>query len=165
MARGGDSGTTAPDRGRPFGERWRDGYREATEPVRDAFSGVRTRFEALPSVARWAVIGLVIVLAYALPGFLPYFTTRSLYWTNILTKIGIAALLALGLNVVVGFAGLLDLGYVAFFAVGAYSFAILTGAAKYNNAVFAQQANAASLLPKWHMYMWLFFFVAIAITM
>src|ERR1700723_1620273 len=36
------------------------------------------------------------------------------------------ATLALGLNIVVGFAGLLDLGYAAFFAIGAYSFGILT---------------------------------------
>ena len=40
--------------------------------------------------------------------------------------VGIFALLALGLNVVVGFAGLLDLGYVAFWAIGAYSYAIFT---------------------------------------
>ncbi len=40
--------------------------------------------------------------------------------------VGIYALLALGLNVVVGFAGLLDLGYVAFWAIGAYSYAVLT---------------------------------------
>ena len=40
--------------------------------------------------------------------------------------VAIYALLALGLNVVVGFAGLLDLGYVAFWAIGAYSYAVLT---------------------------------------
>ena len=39
--------------------------------------------------------------------------------------VGIYALLAMGLNIVVGFAGLLDLGYVAFFAIGAYTMAIL----------------------------------------
>src|SRR5207342_1409952 len=55
-----------------------------------------------------------------------YVTSQHLYWTNILTKIGVAALLALGLNVVVGFAGLLDLGYVGFFAVGAYTVAVLS---------------------------------------
>src|SRR5256885_1086002 len=45
----------------------------------------------------------------------------------LLDRIGIYALLALGLNVVVGFAGLLDLGYIAFFAIGAYSSAYWTG--------------------------------------
>jgi branched-chain amino acid transport system permease protein len=42
--------------------------------------------------------------------------------------VGIYALMAMGLNIVVGFAGLLDLGYVAFFAIGAYTMAIFTNA-------------------------------------
>jgi len=42
-------------------------------------------------------------------------------------QVGIFGLLAVGLNVVVGFAGLLDLGYIAFFAIGAYSTAYWTG--------------------------------------
>jgi branched-chain amino acid transport system permease protein len=47
------------------------------------------------------------------------------YWTQILGDIGIYIMLGIGLNVVVGFAGLLDLGYVAFFAIGAYGYALL----------------------------------------
>ncbi len=47
--------------------------------------------------------------------------------STILGSVGIFLLLGLGLNIVVGYAGLLDLGYVAFFAVGAYFTAILTG--------------------------------------
>src|SRR5215212_5822373 len=43
-----------------------------------------------------------------------------------LLPIGIYALLAMGLNIVVGYAGLLDLGYAAFFAIGAYTAAFLT---------------------------------------
>ena len=61
--------------------------------------------------------------------------------------------------VVVGFAGLLDLGYVAFFAIGAYSFAIFSGAAHFNIETFAHQTQHFPL-PTWHMYTWLFFFVA-----
>jgi branched-chain amino acid transport system permease protein len=50
------------------------------------------------------------------------------YWQEVLvTQIGIYALLAVGLNVVVGFAGLLDLGYIAFYAIGAYTAAYFTG--------------------------------------
>jgi branched-chain amino acid transport system permease protein len=50
------------------------------------------------------------------------------YWQGDVTQqIGTYCLLALGLNVVVGFAGLLDLGYVAFYAVGAYTAAYFTG--------------------------------------
>ena len=44
---------------------------------------------------------------------------------NALVDVGIYVVLALGLNVVVGFAGLLDLGYAAFFAIGAYTYAML----------------------------------------
>ncbi|HXW81272.1 MAG TPA: hypothetical protein VEJ84_17350, partial [Acidimicrobiales bacterium] len=53
----------------------------------------------------------------------------SSYWQGVLVEqIGIYVLLALGLNVVVGFAGLLDLGYVAFYAIGAYTAAYWSGA-------------------------------------
>jgi branched-chain amino acid transport system permease protein len=53
----------------------------------------------------------------------------GVYWSEVLVDtIGIYALLAIGLNVVVGFAGLLDLGYIAFYAIGAYTTAYFTGA-------------------------------------
>jgi branched-chain amino acid transport system permease protein len=48
------------------------------------------------------------------------------YWNYNLGTVGIYVLLGLGLNIVVGLAGLLDLGYVAFFAIGAYTLALLT---------------------------------------
>lgn len=47
------------------------------------------------------------------------------YQTFIMGKVGLAAMFGLGLNIVVGYAGLLDLGYVAFYAIGAYTFAFL----------------------------------------
>ncbi len=49
----------------------------------------------------------------------------SSYQTNVMTTALIYVMLGLGLNIVVGLAGLLDLGYVAFYAVGAYSYALL----------------------------------------
>ncbi|MEJ0002957.1 MAG: hypothetical protein WDN30_04255 [Pararobbsia sp.] len=48
------------------------------------------------------------------------------YWVRVLDFAMLYVMLALGLNVVVGFAGLLDLGYIAFYAVGAYSAALLS---------------------------------------
>lgn len=48
------------------------------------------------------------------------------YWNYMLGTVGIYVILGLGLNVVVGMAGLLDIGYVAFFAVGGYTIALLT---------------------------------------
>lgn len=53
----------------------------------------------------------------------------SSFWQEVaVQQIGVYVLLAIGLNVVVGYAGLLDLGYVAFYAIGAYSAAYWTGA-------------------------------------
>ncbi len=68
------------------------------------------------------LIALVIVL------FLPKFVHESFWMYLIVEQIGVWILLALGLNVVVGFAGLLDLGFAAFYAIGAYTTAWLTGA-------------------------------------
>jgi len=48
------------------------------------------------------------------------------YLTEVIDNVGLYILMGLGLNIVVGFAGLLDLGYVAFFAIGAYTMALLT---------------------------------------
>lgn len=55
---------------------------------------------------------------------LPLVAGNNPYYMEVATQVGIYIAMALGLNIVVGFAGLLDLGYVAFFAVGAYSYAI-----------------------------------------
>jgi branched-chain amino acid transport system permease protein len=67
-----------------------------------------------------------VLLAVAL--VLPHFVS-DLYWQAAMVEpIAIYVLLATGLNVVVGFAGLLDLGYVAFYMIGAYSTAWITGA-------------------------------------
>ena len=66
-----------------------------------------------------ALIGLTLL---ALPFALAYAGTA---WVRIANFAILYILLALGLNIVVGFAGLLDLGYVAFYAVGAYTYALL----------------------------------------
>ncbi|MGH9188500.1 MAG: ABC transporter permease subunit [Acidimicrobiales bacterium] len=76
---------------------------------------------------RLGAAGLLTVAALALPPFLPP------YWQGVLFfPVGVYVVLALGLNVVVGMAGLLDLGYVAFYAVGAYTTAKLTTAAGFS---------------------------------
>jgi branched-chain amino acid transport system permease protein len=72
---------------------------------------------------RYAIYLVLLVLAVLLPEILQPFWQRVL-----VDQIGIFVLLALGLNVVVGYAGLLDLGYIAFFAIGAYTTAYFTGA-------------------------------------
>lgn len=62
------------------------------------------------------VMGILLLLPQAL----------GLFLSEVLTVVGLYVLLGLGLNIVVGFAGLLDLGYVAFFAIGSYTVAVLT---------------------------------------
>ena len=58
----------------------------------------------------------------------PFTQDGNAYWIRVFASIGVFAAAAIGLNVVVGLAGLLDLGYVAFFGVGAYVGALLAGA-------------------------------------
>jgi branched-chain amino acid transport system permease protein len=62
----------------------------------------------------------IAAAAIALPAVVP-----NAYEMGVITRICLYALLTLGLNVVVGFAGLLDLGYVAFFGIGSYIYAFL----------------------------------------
>jgi branched-chain amino acid transport system permease protein len=65
------------------------------------------------------------VLAVVLAFTAVYPFVFSMYQTNIMISALIYIMLGLGINIVVGLAGLLDLGYVAFYAVGAYSYALL----------------------------------------
>jgi branched-chain amino acid transport system permease protein len=72
-------------------------------------------------------VGFKLGMAAVLLGVvLPFFGTLNPFYIDVATQAGIFVALALGLNVVVGFAGLLDLGYVAFFAVGAYIWGIFS---------------------------------------
>jgi branched-chain amino acid transport system permease protein len=74
-------------------------------------------FARLATPLGYAGIGFAIVLPFL------WFSDR--YVVDVATTVLIYVMLGWGLNVVVGLAGLLDLGYVAFYAVGAYSFALL----------------------------------------
>jgi branched-chain amino acid transport system permease protein len=70
---------------------------------------------------------LPALAAFAAAALLP-FVIRDAGFVNFLTDAGTFVVLALGLNIVVGYAGLLDLGYAAFFAIGSYAFAMLSSA-------------------------------------
>jgi branched-chain amino acid transport system permease protein len=92
---------------------------QAVAPVR----ALRQRVDGIvvPKPAKLVALALLAVL------LLYYPTTLAPYWQTVLVdQMGIYVLLAVGLNVVVGFAGLLDLGYIAFFAIGAYTTAYFT---------------------------------------
>jgi len=70
---------------------------------------------------RLGIGAVVVALLLAAPQIMP-----DNYWLRIYSMTGLWIMLALGLNVVAGFAGLLDLAYVAFFGIGAYCFALLS---------------------------------------
>ena len=72
---------------------------------------------------RWAIVVITTLALIALPFVADATLGRA--WVRIIDIALLFVMLALGLNIVVGYAGLLDLGYVAFFAVGAYVYALL----------------------------------------
>jgi branched-chain amino acid transport system permease protein len=92
---------------------WRAARRTVQVRLRAADPGTQ-------QVVRW--VGFLVLLALLLS--LPQLAGPLL--SQVLVLVGLYVLLALGLNIVVGYAGLLDLGYVAFYAVGAYLTALLT---------------------------------------
>ncbi|QGW76350.1 high-affinity branched-chain amino acid ABC transporter permease LivM [Pseudomonas alkylphenolica] len=86
---------------------------------RKLISPAMSNFLTLPKTQRWVIMGLIAVALVW-----PFFGSRGA--VDIATLILIYVLLGLGLNIVVGLAGLLDLGYVGFYAVGAYTYALLS---------------------------------------
>ncbi|MDE0873594.1 MAG: branched-chain amino acid ABC transporter permease [Acidimicrobiales bacterium] len=86
--------------------------------------GLRARVQKMPPDERSRTNLVLLGVGAALLLILPFFLGKI---TNeLLANVGLFVLLALGLNIVVGLAGILDLGYVAFFAVGGYTTAVLT---------------------------------------
>ena len=73
---------------------------------------------------RWSIAFVMLAVAI----MLPHIVNDPFWQAAMVEQIGVYVLLAIGLNVVVGFAGLLDLGFVAFYAIGAYTTAWVTGA-------------------------------------
>ena len=86
--------------------------------------GIRQGWLGLPKKQQltWRTIGTILFLAVILVA--PW--RLGLFMSEVMTIVGLYVLLGLGLNIVVGYAGLLDLGYVAFFAIGAYVTALIT---------------------------------------
>jgi branched-chain amino acid transport system permease protein len=118
-------------------------------------SRVRGRFAGTPD-AGLGVGPIRLVLGAAALGLLiaaPQLLGSVI--SEVLGSVMVFALLGIGLNIVVGYAGLLDLGYVFFFAVGAYAVALLTGAT----------LNAFGIAPEPAISLGLNFYVAIPIVM
>ena len=89
--------------------------------------GLRAWWSGLSRVQKWGFGVLGFGLLALTPLFPPpYFTTTGISFGGTMAQFAMVAIIAIGLNVVVGQAGLLDLGYVGFYAVGAYTVALLT---------------------------------------
>ena len=84
-------------------------------------SAFGTRHRSITIILGMALVTALLPLIVTLPPFNGFNEQRV--WIDSFATAGIFVLLALGLNVVVGMAGLLDLGYAAFFAIGAYAYA------------------------------------------
>jgi branched-chain amino acid transport system permease protein len=97
---------------------WRDRYG----------TSVRVRYDNLPTLQRRATNGVLLLILLAILLALP--AILGLFFSEVLVQVGLYILMGLGLNIVVGFAGLLDLGYVAFFAIGAYTVGLMTSTSK-----------------------------------
>src|SRR5690242_13866281 len=77
--------------------------------------------------ARIALMVLAVLVVYALPIIQPpLITTTGSDFGGVLFLCAVYAIVALGLNIVIGYAGLLDLGYIGFYACGAYTMGVLT---------------------------------------
>ena len=97
-------------------------WESATGPIRASYLGLSDRSRLAAKIVGFL---LVAALLYSLPLWEPpLITTPASDWPTVLFNVGVFALAALGLNIVVGMAGLLDLGYIGFYAVGAYSVAV-----------------------------------------
>jgi branched-chain amino acid transport system permease protein len=103
-------------------------YTKATPSAHQATEPVGATPSAFQHVSKFAIpffLGVALafpVLIYLIQGGL----NESRYWVDLGILILTYVMLGWGLNIVVGLAGLLDLGYVAFYAVGAYSYALLS---------------------------------------
>ncbi|WGX94611.1 branched-chain amino acid ABC transporter permease [Nocardioides sp. L-11A] len=90
-------------------------------------SKIKQRFVALPKPVKILLWVLLALFAYALPLLEPpIISTPGVDFGGVLFVVTMYCLVAIGLNIVVGYAGLLDLGYVGFYAIGAYTAAVLT---------------------------------------
>jgi len=94
------------------------------------------RIAALPDSDRrklhWATIGVELLIGAVVVLTLPY--ALGPFVAQVVALVALYVLMGLGLNITLGFAGLLDLGFVAFFAVGAYTVGLLTSTAEYGIA-------------------------------
>ena len=101
--------------------RRRTRLRQSLDPIARPVRRVSSEHRSLAIIAGMALVSAFLPVIVLLPPF-SAFQPQSV-WIDGFANAGVFVLLALGLNIVVGLAGLLDLGYAAFFAIGAYTYA------------------------------------------
>ena len=92
----------------------------------------RQRVNALPRAQRRLVVGPAAILVLAVILLFPL--AMGSFFAQVIAIVALFILLGLGLNITLGLAGLLDLGFVAFYAVGAYTVALLTSPGEFGLA-------------------------------
>jgi branched-chain amino acid transport system permease protein len=104
-------------------------------------------------------VGLLLAIVVV-----PVLGIRNIFYLEVIFQMAVFAALALGLNIVIGMAGLLDLGYVAFYAVGAYAWAIFGSKqlSLLHSAPGVAPAGAEfALAPEWF---WFFLFLGVGLA-
>ena len=127
------------------------------------------RFLSTNAVGRYVLPAVLLALAfsyplwYELPGI--SFITLDVLGADLdlIIAVAVYVMLALGLNIVVGYAGLLDLGYVAFFALGAYTIGWF-GSDLFSQVTFHFGATAPDTTPGIHVSFWLLILVGGVVT-
>jgi branched-chain amino acid transport system permease protein len=103
------------------------GFRDALRRLGQRWDNTVDRYDRQPAIVKVLLIMLVVLFVYALPLIRPpIITTEEIDFGGVMFTVSIFALVAVGLNIVIGYAGLLDLGYVGFYATGAYTIGVLT---------------------------------------
>jgi ABC-type branched-subunit amino acid transport system permease subunit len=100
-------------------------------PSRDRIGAFSSRHRSWAILIGMVLVGATLPVLASIPPFTLAQPTNA--WMDGFTNAGVFVLLALGLNLVVGVAGLLDLGYAAFFAIGAYTYAYV--ASPFGNSI------------------------------
>ncbi|PJI90966.1 branched-chain amino acid ABC transporter permease [Luteimicrobium subarcticum] len=118
---------------------------------------LRLWWDAQARPTQWLIgVPFIVFIAFLPVLRIPVLTTVGTDFGGVMAQFGMIALVAIGLNVVVGSAGLLDLGYVGFYAIGAYTVALLTS-----------PDSPWNLTDQWLSQRWAWLFcvpIAIAIT-
>jgi branched-chain amino acid transport system permease protein len=147
--------------------RFRSAIAKDLQPFTKRSSAAR---EWIGDNSKWTypLIGIVLVALAALLPYLDDYVDLPIWAQRAtsgaaLARVMLFILFALGLNVVVGFAGLLDLGYVAFWALGSYTMAIVSGAHSFTQARITDPATAGAE-PVWEQWMWLILIAALGVA-